>query len=161
MTTLVLTLSPMEPLVINDAEIVVKIKEVRGNQVKVKIDADKGVALNRGKVYLNKKLSNSALGGTTYIDAPIKEFLDEDSEELIQLLEIIHENMDRYDWVTDINLPEKTQRLLRVVGSENYKRLIETFFAKFLFVTNLSLNDESVLEFKKDFLGYQVNSSNT
>ena len=155
MGSLVLTISPTDPLVINDAEIIVRILETKGNLVRIRVEADRSVALNRGRIYLNKKLSDSELEKNGYINTPLKDMFKMGSEKIAKLLEEVHEKMKNYDWVTGVKLPEKTLKLLDVVGEKGYRHLIELFFAKFLFVTNLPFCDESVLEFKKDFLGYE------
>lgn len=48
---LVLTRSPGEELVIGQNEVIVEVLEVRGNQVRIKITADKEISIHRREIY--------------------------------------------------------------------------------------------------------------
>ena len=135
MGSLVLIISPTDPLVINDAEIIVRILEAKGNLVRIRIEADRSVALNRGSIYLHKKLSDSKLEENGYINTPIKDMFKMGSKKIALLLEEVQTAMVDHDWTTGVKLPDKTLKLLDVVGKKGYRSLAELFFAKFLFVT--------------------------
>jgi len=147
MSSLLLTLSPDEPLVIGDADAVVNIIRTEGKYVKVRVDADKKTQINRGSIYIGKKL----VPEYDYINTPLINLWKENSELMSELLEQtaneLHlENVD-YD-----NLPEKTKRIFAMVSPKLYMKVIELFLAKFLYVHQLEFTREAVELFTSDFL---------
>ena len=147
MTLLTLTLSPTEPLVIGDADTVVSVVRVQGNQVKVQIDADPDTQINRGSIYLGKKL----LPEYDYVNTPMIDLWQENSELMTELLEQVVNNL-HLEKVNYDALPEKSKRIFNMINPKLYMKVVELFLAKFLYINQLEFNLESVELFKKDFL---------
>lgn len=147
MSLLVLTLNPNEPLVIGDADVIIKIVETRGKYVKITVDADVKTPINRGSVFLGKKM----LPEYDYISMPLYDLWKENPDLMSELLEQTAQDL-HLENIDYENLPEKSKRIFSMVNRDLYMKVVELFLAKFLYVNKLEFNAESVELFKNDFL---------
>ena len=156
MASLLLTLSPDEPLVIGDAETVINVISTQGKYVRVRVDADKKTEVNRGSIYIRKKL----IPKLDYINTPIKDLWSENPELMDELLEQTANGL-RLENFNFEQLSGKAKRIFSMISPKFYGKIIELFLAKFLYANNLEFNTESVKLFKNDFLGDNNLNENT
>lgn len=147
MTLLTLTISPNEPLVIGDGDIVISVVRTQGSQVKIRINADTDVQVNRGSIYLGKKL----IPEYNDITEPVVNLWEENATLMGELLEQAAANL-HLETIDYEKLPERTKRIFSLITPKLYMKVIELFLAKFLYIHNLQFNEESVEIFKNDFL---------
>ncbi len=156
MSSLYLTLNPSEPLVLGDADVVVTILRTRGKYVQVRVDADEQIQINRGSIYIGKKL----IPNWDYIDIPLRNLQEDNPELMADLLEKTADNLYFKDFTYD-DLSEKAKRIFSMVDRDCFMKVVDLFLAKFLYVNQLEFNEESLELFKNNFFSGSTNHENT